>query len=378
APDLGADDRLQIMTIHKAKGLEFDVVILPGLARTPRSDDKKLLLWAEQAETRGAETLLLAPIHATEDDSDPIYDWIRRFHAHRQHLEDGRLLYVAATRARRQLHLFGNVRIKHDEDGASVMVPPSARSLLGKLWPAVASGFESVLRERDVQPAPPVPPGDIDQTLRRLPSDWSLPPAPPPANWQAPPEAARVQDALEFSWAGETARHVGTVVHRWLQRIAEDGAEGWDAARIHALAPAIRHALSAQGLGDAELAEAVMRATQAIVNCVNDARGRWVLGAQDSARSEWRLTGVSSGRLVNVVIDRTFVDGEGVRWIIDYKTSTHEGGDVAAFLDNERERYRGQLERYAALLRAGGERHIRLGLYFPLLGGWREWRFEPR
>jgi len=85
------------------------------------------------------------------------------------------------------------------------------------------------------------------------------------------------------------------------------------------------------------------------------------------------------------VIDRTFVDEQGVRWIIDYKTSTHEGGDVDAFLDNEQLRYRGQLERYARLLQAGGapqgdlmssEQSIRLGLYFPLLGGWREWPCE--
>ncbi|MGE0559307.1 MAG: UvrD-helicase domain-containing protein [Burkholderiales bacterium] len=378
APDHGADERLQIMTIHKAKGLEFDVVILPGLARAPRSDDKKLLLWAEQTETRGAETLLLAPIHATEDDSDPIYDWIRRFHAHRQHLEDGRLLYVAATRARRRLHLFGNVRVKHDDGvdgGAPVISTPALRSLLGKLWPAVAPAFEAALRERDPQPAPPAPPVVIDQALRRLPTDWTLPPAPPPACWQAPPEAVRAQDALEFSWAGETARHVGTVVHRWLQRIAQDGAAGWDAARIQALTPAIRNALSAQGVGDAELPDAVARATQAIVNCVSEARGRWLLGAQHGARSEWRLTGVSGERLVNVVIDRTFIDSDGVRWIIDYKTSVHEGGDVDAFVDNERERYRGQLEQYARMLRTSDDRRIRLGLYFPLLGGWREWDY---
>ena len=95
------------------------------------------------------------------------------------------------------------------------------------------------------------------------------------------------------------------------------------------------------------------------------------------------------------MIDRTFVDEEGVRWIIDYKTSRHEGGDIAAFFDNERERYRGQLERYARLMRAGSApqedslrsvpqgdllrsaQRIRLGLYFPLLGGWREWNYEP-
>ena len=43
------------------------------------------------------------------------------------------------------------------------------------------------------------------------------------------------------------------------------------------------------------------------------------------------------------------------------------------FLDNERERYRAQLERYAQLMQALGDEPIRLGLYFPLLSGWREW-----
>ncbi len=375
APDLGADEGLQIMTIHKAKGLEFDVVILPGLGRTPRGDDQKLLQWAEQPAAHGAEALLLAPIHASEDDSDPIYTWIRRHHAHRQHLEDGRLLYVATTRARRRLHLFGNVRVKHDDDGVPVMMPPASRSLLGKLWPAVAPAFEAALRANDPQPAPPTPPAVIDQTLRRLPSGWVLPAAPHPARWQAPPEAVRVQDALEFSWAGETARHVGTVVHRWLQRIAEDGAAGWNEKRIRALAPAIRSALSAEGVGDTELPDAEQRATAALVRSVSDERGRWLLSARDAARNEWRLTGVSSGHIVNVVLDRTFVDQDGVRWIVDYKTSVHEGGDREAFLDNERERYRSQLEQYARLLLASEERPIRLGLYFPLLGGWREWDY---
>jgi ATP-dependent exoDNAse (exonuclease V) beta subunit len=77
--------------------------------------------------------------------------------------------------------------------------------------------------------------------------------------------------------------------------------------------------------------------------------------------------------IVNVIVDRTFVDADGTRWIVDYKTGTHEGADVEAFLDREQERYRGQLEQYAALLRVLDPRPIRLGLYFPLLNGWREW-----
>src|SRR5262249_31334838 len=70
------------------------------------------------------------------------------------------------------------------------------------------------------------------------------------------------------------------------------------------------------------------------------------------------------------IVDRIFRTAEGARWIVDYKTSHHEGADREAFLDSERERYREQLERYAAAL---GARPASLGLYFPLLGAWRGW-----
>ena len=82
------------------------------------------------------------------------------------------------------------------------------------------------------------------------------------------------------------------------------------------------------------------RATEALIKTLGDERGRWVLGAHSQAKSEWRLSGVTAGGIVNVAVDRTFFDSDGVRWIIDYKTGGHEGGDIEAFLDNEQRRYR--------------------------------------
>jgi hypothetical protein len=76
--------------------------------------------------------------------------------------------------------------------------------------------------------------------------------------------------------------------------------------------------------------------------------------------------------LEHVRIDRTFV-AEGRRWIVDFKTSQHEGGDVDAFLRSEMERYAPQLERYARALAETDARPIELGLYFPLLGQLRSW-----
>jgi ATP-dependent exoDNAse (exonuclease V) beta subunit len=74
-----------------------------------------------------------------------------------------------------------------------------------------------------------------------------------------------------------------------------------------------------------------------------------------------------------MVIDRTFIDSDGTRWVVDYKTSTHEGAALEAFLDNEQQRYREQLERYAALVSRLGPEPVKVGLYFPLLRAWREW-----
>jgi hypothetical protein len=81
---------------------------------------------------------------------------------------------------------------------------------------------------------------------------------------------------------------------------------------------------------------------------------------------------VHQGRVVNVVIDRMLVDEYGQRWIVDFKTSAHQGGSQRDFIDNEVERYRAQLLRYAALAGQLGREPVRLALYFPLLGVFRE------
>ena len=126
----------------------------------------------------------------------------------------------------------------------------------------------------------------------------------------------------------------------------------------------------------AELDAAVARVEQAVRDLLADPRGQWILSDQHrAARSEYPLSGVVDGAVRRYVVDRTFIDADGTRWIIDYKTGRHEGGDLDAFLDREQERYRPQLEQYARLFALREDRPIRLGLYFPFLRGWREWEF---
>jgi ATP-dependent exoDNAse (exonuclease V) beta subunit len=114
----------------------------------------------------------------------------------------------------------------------------------------------------------------------------------------------------------------------------------------------------------------------ALIAVHGDERGRWILrkGYRDDFR-EHALSGLWQGEVVSVVFDRSFIDPDGVRWVIDYKTSQHGGGSLDEFLEREVVRYRPQLDRYAHFARKLGPEPIRVGLYFPLIRAWREW--EP-
>ncbi len=177
-----------------------------------------------------------------------------------------------------------------------------------------------------------------------------------------------------FEWAGFGVRHLGIVLHDLLRRVADEGMQHWNAARARASEPLVRRALASRGLSDDELDESVAAVVEALSAVLEDQRGRWILSAEHrQAENELALSGVLDGKLVSVYIDRTFVDAEGVRWIVDYKSGRHEGADAQAFLDQEQARYAPQLERYARLMSIHDPRPVRVGLYFPLLRGWRAW-----
>ena len=362
-PDVEAtDDDLQIMTIHKAKGLEFDTVIVPGLDRGPGRSDPPLFLWKELTGSENEAQLLLAPMRGTGGERDPTYDYLRELDSEAEDMEASRLLYVAATRAKSHLHLLACL----DCDKDRAMKNPFAHSLLERAWPVAAPFFTEPQRNSGTEPELR-PATEAIFTIKRLARDFRMPALPAPAKWNAPP-GAKEEAQIEFSWAGETARHVGTVVHRWLQRIAEDELRGWDPKRIDGMVKSFHRELQRRGVPSSAAYSATELVRTALKNSITDERGRWVLGAHPESRSEHRLRLRTSEGLRTFVMDRVFRDKQGERWIVDFKTSRHEGAGLEQFLDEERKRYEPQLNAYAAAYDLA-----RLGLYFPLLRGWREW-----
>ena len=352
-PDVEAGpEAVEIMTIHKAKGLEFDTVIVPGLDRAPRSGRRPLFAWRSLAGGR----LLLAPIDETGGEKEPLYQYVRTLDREAEDIEAGRLFYVAATRAESRLHLLGCVKV--DDDG--VLKLPAKRSLLGLAWRALGDAVVLPEAAAEVGEMVGLPEGE----LRRLAPDFVMPEAPPAVAWKLEEEGGEAEP-IEFSWAGETARHVGTVVHAWLRRIAEDALAGWTKEKVASLRPVFASELQRRGVQASEVEGAAELVERALANAIGDERGRWLLGPHAEAWSEYRFRTRDGRRLV---ADRRIREASGEQWVVDYKTSRHEGADVDGFLDRERERYAEQLRRYAESL---GD--ARMGLYFPLLRGWREW-----
>ncbi|MBK8325204.1 MAG: UvrD-helicase domain-containing protein [Betaproteobacteria bacterium] len=363
-PDLSSPDAVQLLTIHKSKGLEFSTVIVPGLDRAPRAGDAPLFRW----KTRADGALLMAPIAAAGTKGDAAYDYLRTLDAREEGHEAERLLYVALTRAEHRLHLLGRVGVD-GKPGQSAPRAPASRSLLGKAWEVLEPAFAGA-GDADRGPAAAanaIAIAPASQSLRRLrPGSLDVVVAPPPV--ASAPKLDTVGEPVEFSWAGETARHVGTVAHRWLQRIAQDGLSRWDTARIAALARRVSADLTQRGVPASERESASRRVLDVLGGAIADERGRWVLAERDGAACEVRVKVLDEGRVRLLVMDRVFT-AEGERWVVDYKTSRHEGTGEEAFLDRERERHGPQMSRYA---RAFGRETPKLALYFPLVPGWRE------
>jgi ATP-dependent exoDNAse (exonuclease V) beta subunit len=372
-PDSEADDSLQIMSIHKAKGLEFDVVIVPGLGRKPKADESRLMMWLERPRLDGDTDLLLAPIHATGAEEDKTYRYLKRVDSFKSDHESGRLLYVAATRTRSELHLFGHAEYAIKDDDFKLKKPASG-SLLNCMWAVAEPYFQEAFSET-------LPSSEsgihgkvrVPQTIRRLSPDWHLPDI--HENVQESGRFTQVdaeESTVSFHWVGDTLRHIGTVIHQVLRQIADDGIDQWDRDRIRKNRRSCLSALASLGVPANDLQKAAARVEAALSHAIEDERGKWILEKHSHSACEYSICGVLGGRIVRVRIDRTFIDDQDVRWIIDYKSSLHEGAGMEDFLDNECVRYRDQLRQYRALWGLMESRPIRMALYFPLLNAWRE------
>ncbi len=361
APAATAATRLHIMTVHKAKGLEFDTVIIPGLDRGGRNNDTELLLWRERISAAGQTQLLISPPPAVGEARDALYEHLKREEKLKTQLENVRVLYVACTRAIRRLHLLFHLPEQSN---------PSPNSLLAALWPQLEQELtqppaDTLVLHHGAPAAIENPMAPAASEFYRLPVNWGFTP---------PPEVTTTISDTNVALAGNSrhngdaeSRHIGTVLHRTLRQITREGIASWSAARIQRQSPAWMIQLQQLGVHNTE--QAIGQLTAAISHTLADKQGRWLLdNTHGDSACELALDYVDSGVVRTAIIDRTFID-DGVRWIIDYKSATPQPGQsLDVFVRQQRQIYSAQLDRYAALY--GGEHEplpVKRALFFPLI-----------
>jgi hypothetical protein len=255
----------------------------------------------------------------------------------------------------------GNVSVSRD---GGEYRPARSDSLLHLLWPAIEAEYarafdgwacDDEVGEDDVF---------IEPVRKTLAAPWQLPPPKSLPGSLMPLDTTDTDEEVEFYWVGTDARIAGTIVHRWLQVLAE-GRGSLDGDEIEAERKVTRRWLREMGLGDDMQRSIVERVEAALDGVRGDEKGRWIL--EGDGHAELALTGQFDGSIESVVLDRVRIDERGIHWIIDYKTSAHEGGNLQGFLNAEVERYKPQLDKYAAIYGAFAGTRPRCALYFPLL-----------
>lgn len=382
APRADADPKLQVMTIHKSKGLEFDTVIIPGLDRSARKDDKQLLLWQERINHHGEKQLMLGSLAATGKDEDGLYTFMRREADKQQAFESTRLLYVGCTRAIKRLHLIACINTKEDD-----LVAPAKASLLHSIWPFVNESAQRIQCKTSANEYSEQSERKAGlQHLVRLSPQWQLPPLSDVNllhtyrghEFSTSLDDSSLIDTLNIpeveTTAARLARHTGTVIHAALQTAVESS---WitNSSCIEASSVISQQQslwtiqLQQLGWSGEHLKRALQKIAAAMTTTINSEQGRWLLNSDhEQSACELSLMQKDKQDVREHIIDRTFI-ADGIRWIVDYKSSEPEAGHTRdEFIARETATYKNQLQRYRMLLSPLESLPIKTALYLVSTG----------
>jgi len=397
SPNPNADSQVQIMTIHKSKGLEFDRVILPRLDSKSAGVDNPLLKWTEVVDSHGESHNLLAISKQTGKDNDSLYQYIGYLDKQKEKYENQRVLYVAATRAKSELYLFANISIDSKKqakanDGKVIYKRPIANSFLEMLWDGVQETLE-VIPNSCSNPSDEmsmINPARLSEselnTIESLESTESQLKYIFPSRKIKLTNLDKVEDVSKISLSptvDATEEHqqvalkinpdsdaavVGTVIHRQLEWLSKQDINQYVLPKNWKAISASQ--LRAEGIQSSN--QMFEKYTNWVVNAVSntlaDDMGRFILLNHPQAKSEMLLhKNISHGIYVKRMIDRTFVIDD-VRWIVDYKSAQPlDQESVQDFIKRETESYKSQIIEYVELFKKLERRKIMAGLYFPML-----------
>lgn len=345
---------IEVMTLHKSKGLEFDHVFIVGCGQRDRSSDRALLHWH-----RDPDNGFLIAARPEDKKSRGLYNYLHWMQKTREGYEAIRLYYVGVTRAKVSCWISGT------RPSTSAWPPKPGNSIFGQLCNVASDSCQyhdpiGVDIEDEPQSKPHL-------SLSRLTSDsiqrLNLAGEPPESNG-----GGGVGASNELAFANNLgARRFGTVLHRGLELLAE--MQELPEHCPDAIIRAMRFGLTQLSADDSVASDELELLKEDLNRVLSVPEARWALQGHEDAQSEFELWLADEQR--QIIIDRTFIDAStGVRWVIDYKTSSPTADqDNETFLQDQAERYRAQLQQYGNAIRnwdtqLGQPREVKAALLF--------------
>jgi ATP-dependent exoDNAse (exonuclease V) beta subunit len=324
---------------------------------------------------QGQAALLLAPIQATGRDKDTLYEYICRQQQIKATYETDRLLYVATTRAKKRLFLLFNV-LHNEQNNYRI----ESGSFLEKMWPFLQNQLDQVIianHSTTWAQETTVPVLRKEKSIARLKLAWKNPIEKfIQKKFTYLPSLANKNFSQVLPTNQQSSQTIGIVTHRILQLISQLGVTWWTNRNEQEQQIYLFNQFHQLHVTKELLASSIKITKTILYKALNDARGQWILHAHTDARSEFQFTVVLNKKIKKFVIDRTFTDSSGTRWIIDYKTTALSTNDVQVFLAQEQQKYLDKMHQYACAMQFIDQAPIRLGLYFPALPAWHEWDFS--
>ena len=324
---------VQLMTIHKAKGLEFDAVYLPALQARPRQGERQLFRQHEMRVHGDEHASLLAPVKASGEALPSLYDYLGLLEQDAQTSEAQRLLYVAMTRARRFLRLSAVVRQKRD--GGLAREAGSFLTLLHERFEALLAEAEPIAgAARETHTPRPL--------FRLDTAEASLTVVQEGTRGREPAEVVTLGDPMP----DRDRLALGEALHHWFELIHDHWDERWLGDWYPDHGAALRSSLRLAGAADDRLESlhddlvALLRARLA------DPDFLAALSPEQKrvSRAEALYLAPDGDRLRRRIIDRLYQDSSGAWHIVDYKTGSDSG--------NTRQRWARQLATYRSTVEA--------------------------
>jgi ATP-dependent exoDNAse (exonuclease V) beta subunit len=389
-PDAESDVGVQLMTIHKSKGLEFEVVIVPDLQACCGLPEMGMLSWLERGVASakngsGPTEFLIAPRQSKGSNRGLAKAWVDSIRRKRERQEMRRILYVAATRAREELHLFACPEYGE----SSAKIAPRTGSLLETAWSAIGDDVQNefaswsenraieafdLAAQSTVIEMPATSQAVNKSVLLRLPADLVIPNASASSKNSQP---AMPRAIFERHKGGISSRASGTAVHTLLEEAARVREKAdWRSVKdaLTRMQPSVISRMRSAGMSRPDAERSASEAMQLTLAVLEDATGAWILSPHADANTEAAWTDWNGGIPRTVRVDRVFragneplANGDDTWWIVDYKTAHLEIENTAKAVHDARKTFEAQLLAYANVLRAlrAKDARIHAGLYYP-------------